>query len=114
MPAGNGIEPVNPQQEEFEKLARAWAARDQSAAPSECPNPQELFEAASGDLSGERRLAIIDHVSRCAECTEAWRLALEIGARPAADSADPGAQVSASPRAGAWRAPRFALAASVI
>jgi len=46
-------------------------------------------------------MEIIDHVAKCAECTQAWRIALEVGARDAKVS------VTQSP----WR---FALAASVI
>ena len=92
---------MNPQQEEFEKLSRAWSARDQSTAHEQHPEAQELYEAASGNLERERRLQIIDHVAKCAECTQAWRIALEAGAREA--------------RVPVTRRPRhFALAASVI
>jgi hypothetical protein len=92
---------VSPQQEEFEKLSRAWAARDQSSAHEQHPDAEELYEAAAGNLERERRLQIIDHVAKCAECTQAWRIALEVGAREAKVS------VTQQP----WR---FALAASVI
>jgi hypothetical protein len=51
-------------------------------APNECPDPAELFEAASGNLSREQRMMLLDHVAQCAECTEAWRIAMELGARP--------------------------------
>jgi hypothetical protein len=88
-------------QEEFEKLSRAWAARDQSTAHERHPDAQELYEAAAGNLDRARRMEIIDHVAKCAECTQAWRIALEVGARDAKVS------VTQSP----WR---FALAASVI
>ena len=105
---------MKPQREEFEKFSRAWAARDQSPAQHQHPDAEELFEAASGNLERERRLTIVDHVSQCAECTEAWRLALELGARPADNSADSGAQVAQAPRASTQRVWRFALAASVV
>lgn len=69
--------------DDFETLARAFAARDLSRAePTECPNPELLFEAAAGGLELEQRLTIVDHVSGCAECSQAWRLAMELGARP--------------------------------
>ena len=89
------------QQEEFEKLSRAWAARDQSSAHEQHPDAEELYEAAAGNLGRARRLEIIDHVAKCAECTQAWRIALEVGARQA--------KVSVTQRP--WR---FALAASVV
>lgn len=92
---------MNPQQEEFEKLSRAWTARDQSSAHEQHPGAEELYEAASGNLARERRLEIIDHVAKCAECTQAWKIALEVGAREA--------KVSVAQRP--WR---FAMAASVI
>jgi len=92
---------VSPQQEELEKLSRAWAARDQSSAHEQHPDAEELYEAAAGNLDRARRLEIIDHVAKCAECTQAWRIALEVGAREA--------KVPVTQRP--WR---FALAASVI
>lgn len=92
---------MSSQQEEFEKLSRAWAARDQSSAHEQHPDAEELYEAASGNLERKRRLEIIDHVAKCAECTQAWRIALEVGARSEQ------APVTQRP----WR---FALAASVI
>src|SRR5688572_11496698 len=48
-------------------------------------------------------MMLLDHVSRCAECTEAWRLAMELGARPV--------EVEAQSRRPAWRS---ALAASIV
>jgi hypothetical protein len=106
MSSSLGIEPVNPQQEEFEKLPRAWAARDQSSAHEQHPSAEELYEAASGNLERKRRLEIIDHVAKCAECTQAWRIALETGVR--------GEQVSGTRRPVTRRPWHFALAASVI
>ena len=91
---------MSSQQEEFEKLSRAWAARDRSAHEQH-PDAEELYEAAAGNLDRARRLEIVDHVAKCAECTQAWRIALEVGAREA--------KVSVTRRP--WH---FALAASVI
>jgi hypothetical protein len=105
---------MNQRREEFERLARAFAARDQSHTAGQCPAAEELFEAASGNLERERRLAIVDHVSQCAECTQAWRLATELGVRPTENSAAAGGQGSSSLRASATRTRRFAFAASII
>ena len=101
MSSSPGIEPVSPQQEELEKLSRAWLARDQSSAHEQHPDAEELYEAASGNLERARRLEIVDHVAKCAECTQAWQIALDVGAR--------GSQVAVTRRP--WH---FALAASVI
>jgi hypothetical protein len=94
---------VNERLEEHERLARAFAARKQSHLPKECPEPAQLFEAASGNLAQGQRMALLDHVARCAECTEAWRLAMELGARPVEGAAES--------RRPPWRS---ALAASIV
>jgi hypothetical protein len=105
---------VNERREEFERLSRAFAAREQSRPQHDCPDADELFEAAAGTLQTERRLAIIDHVSRCAECTQAWRLASELGVRPvAAASAAMGGPIPQA-RSASMRIRRFAFAASAI
>ncbi|HEU4780459.1 MAG TPA: hypothetical protein VFS58_11310 [Steroidobacteraceae bacterium] len=89
-------------QNEVDTLARAFAARSQSpAALTQCPDSDLLFEAASGALDHGRRMKIVDHVTQCAECAMAWRLAMDLGARPTA-------------RANNSWTPRLALAASVV
>ncbi len=92
-------------QRESETLARAFAARQRTRDPSSaCPPAERLFEAASGGLDREQRLKIVDHVSQCAQCTQDWRLAMELGARPASHSGKSGR---------AWMS-RLAVAASVL
>jgi hypothetical protein len=96
---------VSDARREFEKLARAFAAREGiHDRASACPPAEQLFEAASGGLDREPRLKIVDHVSQCAECTRAWRLAIELGARPVSSGGESGR---------AWIS-RFAMAASVV
>lgn len=68
--------------DELESFSRAFAARRQTISPDRCPAPEQLYEAASGDLDQQQRLHVIDHVTQCAECSEAWRLAMELGVRP--------------------------------
>jgi hypothetical protein len=96
--------------DEHARLARAFAARTQTRAPAECPDPEQLFEAASGNLARDQRSKLVEHVSRCAECTEAWRIAMELGVRPtgSASAAD------ALGRDGMPLVRRTALAASVV
>jgi hypothetical protein len=110
MPAGFGIEPVNQRREEHERLSHAFAARIQSRGRNECPDPEQLFEAASGNLTRDQRMVLLDHVAQCADCTEAWRLAMELGARPAGLATESSASVSPGHRP-AWRS---AIAASVV
>ena len=61
-----------------ERLRVAFAARRVSLADDVCPESAELFDAGHGQLPVERMNAVIDHVTRCAECAEAWRLLLAI------------------------------------
>lgn len=110
---------MSSQRDELESLSRAFAARSQSLGQQQCPAPEQLFEAVSGNLDRERRMQIIDHVSECAECSEAWRLAMELGARTDEETIRAStSQVTQIPtelmsgsRGGVWK---FAMAASVI
>jgi hypothetical protein len=79
---------VSDTQNELEALARAFASRQQSQiSVRQCPSAEQLFAAASGDLERNEQLRIVDHASQCAECAQAWRLAMELGARPATSAA---------------------------
>ena len=60
-----------------ERLRSAFAARRVSVGDAACPEATELFDAAQGQLPALRMEAVIDHVTRCAACAEAWRLLLE-------------------------------------
>lgn len=96
-------------QKEIESLRQAFAARKQAPeALAECPEAELLFDAASGSLDPGRRMQVIDHVARCAECAMAMRLAMELDARPGGD-AQPIPAVT-RPR---WM-PSLALAASLL
>jgi hypothetical protein len=106
---------VNERREEYERLSHAFAVRRPSHGCNDCPDPEQLFEAASGDLAREQRMQIIDHVAQCAECTEAWRLATQLGARPAQRAAEPSAAASSPlPRADRMPLRRIAFAASAV
>jgi hypothetical protein len=43
-----------------------------------CPDPETLWEAASGALDVAERHRVVDHLAECPECTLAWRLASEL------------------------------------
>lgn len=104
---------MSERREEFERLSSAFAARKQSRGPADCPDPGQLFEAASGNLARDQRLKLLDHVAQCAECTEAWRLAMELGARPveSATESESGVSPGSVRRVQHWRS---AIAASVV
>lgn len=46
-----------------------------------CPDPEQVFDAAHGDLAPDAVAHLTDHVARCPACAEAWRLALELEPR---------------------------------
>jgi hypothetical protein len=106
---------VNERREEYERLSHAFATRRPSPGRNECPDPEQLFEAASGNLAREYRMKIVDHVAHCAECTEAWRLRMELDPRPTQDAGESSASISSTlPRADMMPLRRWALAASVV
>jgi hypothetical protein len=75
--------------EEVEFLVHGFAARE-PVLPlrQDCPDPADIYEAAAGRLDHELRLRIVDHVTICAECARAWRLAADLQpARRAAQKA---------------------------
>lgn len=97
-------------QDELARLSRAFAARSRS--PSQHPEPEQVFDAAAGHLEPSQRAQVIDHIAECAECTEAWRIAMELGVRPS--EAIPSAVVPARGRVESSSVWKFALAASVV
>lgn len=46
--------------------------------PGSCPDPDTLWEAANGGLALLDRYRVVDHLTQCAECTLAWRLATDL------------------------------------
>lgn len=55
-------------------------AFENSLPTDDCPPPEALFDAVSGALGPENRDAIVDHLSTCPVCAEAWRLAARASA----------------------------------
>ena len=60
--------------DDLARLSRAFA--DRSAGDQQaCPNPETVFEAATGSLGHDETLALVDHLTGCVECSQAWQLA---------------------------------------
>jgi len=62
--------PVN----DLARLSRAFALRS-GAERQDCPDPETVFEAAMGGLGRDQTDALIDHLTQCVECSQAWQLA---------------------------------------
>ena len=66
-------------------LAAALRSRGENARPrDQCPPADAIWKAVHLELPLEERLVIVDHLSECPVCAEAWQLAAEIGQPPGA------------------------------
>lgn len=93
---------------EDRRLIEAWQDVDGAASTEDCPPAERIWEAARGRLTVEERLAIIDHVTLCPACVEAWRLARAMDAPVAALG------VPTHPSRYAWRAMTWPAAAAAL
>jgi hypothetical protein len=64
------------------RLRAAFRVRPRTAAPGDHVPAEDLWSAVRGELSADERRAIVDHTASCAECAEAWRLAVEVTPDP--------------------------------
>ena len=69
--------------DDSDRLRALFAAPlpDGSETP-DCPPPDRLWQARAGVLSAAARRDIVDHLSACPACAEAWRVAGDLGAEP--------------------------------
>jgi len=69
------------------RLREAFSALSERARPREdCPEPDHLWAAVRGELPARVRRELVNHISTCAACAEAWRLARELAPAPAVDA----------------------------
>lgn len=61
--------------EELAALFQRTAPRGQGV---NCPEPERLWAAISGELSVEELRGVVDHSAQCGECSEALRVAREL------------------------------------
>jgi len=60
-------------------LRNAWnedTHRDQEGR--NCPDPERLYDAATGQLAADESRALIAHTIECGACAQSWRVALEL------------------------------------
>ena len=51
---------------------------EKTALPVDCPESERIWSAVQLQSPLDERLAIIDHLSECPRCAEAWRLGAEL------------------------------------
>ena len=92
-------------------LAAALRAGSGDRHPREdCPAPERIWSAVRLELPLDERLAIVDHVTECGACAEAWRLAREMGSQ----NVEPAAHTSAARLAARFRRLPLAAAAAIV
>lgn len=64
--------------EDVARLREALSDDDPSCAPGGCPDKDQLWESAAGELDPLENETIILHLARCSECSLIWRLAREM------------------------------------
>lgn len=109
---------MTPNDPELERYRDAFASLAEDASPGEdCPDGERIWQAVSAELPLAERRQIIEHVIGCPECSEAWRLARELGAEvevPAAVSEPTGRETPRARRVGAGLWERAAAAAEAV
>jgi hypothetical protein len=86
-----------------ERLREAFVSRDPVASPDgRCPDPETVWRAVRRELPHDRIRQIGLHVTTCAECAEAWRLAREVAREAPADVLPFERPASRSSRARPW------------
>lgn len=68
---------MNEPQGEIRRWREAFAGLSERGMPGpECPDPDRIWAAATGEGTAEERQEIIEHTATCASCAGAFRLAL--------------------------------------
>ncbi len=71
-------------------LSAAFASDTETARPTpHCPAPERIWDAVGGKVPRSAITDLLDHVSSCPVCTEAWRLAHDLAREPAVSTAQP-------------------------
>ena len=102
---------MNEPEGEIRRWREAFAGLSERGMPGpECPDPDRIWAAATGEGTAEERQAIIEHTATCASCAGAFRLARGMsGERDRATKVEP--------LRGPWfrrTAPLAALAAALL
>lgn len=116
MPAGERISSVNERDGSSARLREAFAALGERAAPGpDCPEPDRLWAAATGEAPVEERHEIIAHTASCASCASAFRLARGLAEEKAGQAGriEPDSQPLRGPWL-RWAAPLAAVAAALV
>jgi hypothetical protein len=101
---------------ELDRYREAFATLAEDAGATEgCPDTETIYRAVSGELSAAEVAEIVDHLSECASCAQAWTVARQM-APAAVESTEPslGPDASARDRRGASPWTWMGLAAAAV
>lgn len=104
---------MRPDDPRAREMQEAFLARAAEEPPGEsCPDPERIWRAAQGEVSGEELRSLLDHGAACGACAQAWQLAREL-------SGAPGSTETAHPRrrpvfASTWAGVAVAAAALLV
>ena len=99
---------MRPTDNEIERQRGAFASlASRAAGGRDCPEPRELWDAATGRMPTERIRQLVEHTVTCPGCAEDWRLARELGRETVGG-------VARFPARRAGRRVRWALAAAAV
>ena len=74
---------------ELDRYREAFATLAEDAGATEgCPDTETIYRAVSGELSAAEVAEIVDHLSECASCAQAWTVARQM-APAAVESTEP-------------------------
>jgi hypothetical protein len=62
--------------DDLDRLRAAFAQPDEAPHPESCPSLSEIWEGVHGRLLPDRLRDVVEHLTTCSPCAEAWRLAL--------------------------------------
>lgn len=71
---------------EYQQLSAAFSARSMHHCDETCPPSETIYAAVAGELSPANTRDMVEHVARCSDCEEAWRLAKAIFEQEAANN----------------------------
>ncbi|NOZ94319.1 MAG: zf-HC2 domain-containing protein [Acidobacteria bacterium] len=95
------------------RLRDAFSAEAWAPPGTGCPDAEELWASAAGELDPQADQKILLHLAECAQCSGAWRLAREI-VSPGETAEERVVRLEKGRRSRTWRRPAYLAAAATL